>query len=351
MPDDPIERLSADIEIFAIPQAPGLPPMTDAVLHVRRRQDGAAGRARLGLPAYQGKPGPKGDPGAVHQGDRTTSQLDALRTVLDGRNVNWSYRNSQTNDQWVWTGDDFVVYHGVYGTPGPTGPAPVMTAGELTVDGDPVDAEFGVRVAGSAGEYTVSIDMPPSPPGEKGDPGASGPILDSVDIDETSTPDDGDGLVYIAGTGKLEWRPVGGAVDEYVVPPNAFPTTSVSATTTRIPLTVLTIPAQPYDYRLDITGDIDVDCSSSTAIDIEVRRTNEVGALVGLGRTPAASGWKPVFVRSHSDTAVGPESAPDVLAGNAVTLWVGAVKRAGVLSGWGVRSDRAQLRVKLQKVS
>lgn len=352
MPTDPIERLAADIEIFAIPQRPGTPPMTEALLHVRRRQDGAAGTARLGLPAYEGRPGPKGDPGAVHQGDRTTSQLDALRTALDGRNVNWAYRNSQTNDQWVWTGEDFVIYHGVYGTPGPTGPAPTMTAGTLTVDGQAVDPQFGVRVGGSAGSYTVGIDMPPAPPGEKGDPGPGGVIIGSVDIDSASTPADGDGLVYVAGTGKLEWRPASDAMPEYVVPPSGFPTQSVSATTALVPLCTVQLPAQPWAYRLEVVGDVDVQCASSTRIDIEARLTDQSGPVVGIGRTGAQDGWRPVTIRSHSDTAITPQTATaHVAAGTVMTVWVGAVKRAGSTAGWGIRADYAQLRLKLVRVT
>ncbi|WP_411815478.1 hypothetical protein [Gordonia sp. SND2] len=352
MPNDPIERLSADVEIFAIPQRPGMPPMTDAVFHVRRRQDGAAAQARLGLPAYEGQPGPPGPPGAVHQGDRTTSQLEALRTALDGRNINWAYRNSQTNDQWVWTGDDFVIYHGVYGTPGPVGPPPQIDAGPLTVGGNQVDPAFGVRVGGSAGVYTVGIDMPPPPPGEKGDPGPSGSIIDSVDVDESSSPADGDGLVYVEGTGKLEWRPASTFVPEYVIPPSGFTSQSVNATTTRINLATLSLPAMPYPYRLDISGDIDVDCRASTQIDIEVRVGASDGPLVALGRTGAADGWRPVYIRSHSDVAITPETMSATTPANVdLVLWIGAVKRAGSTYGWGVRADRAQLRVRLLRVS
>ena len=352
MPNDPIERLAADIEIFAIPQRPGMPPMTDAVMHVRRRQDGAAGQARLGLPAFEGQQGPAGPPGAVHQGDRTTSQLDALRTVLDGRNINWAYRNTQTNDQWVWTGEDFIIYHGVYGTPGPQGPAPTLTAGVLTVAGTPVTSGFGVHVGGSAGAYTVGVDMPAPPPGAPGPPGPSGSVINSVDVDPGSTPSNGDGLVFVEGTGKLVWQPSTTFVAEYVIPPSGFVTQSVSATTTRIELCSIMLPAMPYGYRLDISGDVDVDCRTSTQIDIEVRLGVSDGPLVGIGRTGAADGWRPVAIRSHSTVAITPETAaPDMEAGGALTLVVAAVKRAGSTFGWGVRSDRAQLRIRLQRVA
>ncbi len=53
MPEDPIERINVDLEVFAIPQTPGMPPMTNTVMHVRRRQDGAAERAVMGCRRFR----------------------------------------------------------------------------------------------------------------------------------------------------------------------------------------------------------------------------------------------------------------------------------------------------------
>src|SRR5699024_1224377 len=131
-----IEKISADIEVFGIPQADGAPPMTVSYLHVRRRQNAAEGRAKMGLPAYTGEPGPAGPPGAIHQGDRDGDELDALATVLDKQHTTWAYRNTDTSDQYVSSGETWVICHGVYATPGPVGPAPVLTPGTLTIDGD-----------------------------------------------------------------------------------------------------------------------------------------------------------------------------------------------------------------------
>lgn len=353
MADDPIERIGAEIEIYGMPVADGAPPMTVGYFHVRRRQDGAAGRAVMGLPAYEGKQGPTGPPGAIHQGERDTAELTSLATILDEANTNWAYRNTDTNDQYVWSGEAWVIYHGVYATPGPVGPAPTLTPGSLTIDGEPYSGPYGVRIAGSAGSYSVGIDLPEMPQGEEGPPGPSGPIFTSVDVDQTSVRDNGDTLVYNATSGKLQWLPVSGAIEEYVVPPASFPNASLTSTTSRRDLVTIVIPAKTYPYRFDFTGGVDVDSRSGHQIDLEIRTTDPVtGPLVGMGKGQDGEGWREVAFRAHSDVAIDPTTSVGVIApGTAVTLYVSAVKRAGIIFGWGVRNDRAQLRVRLMRTA
>lgn len=321
--------------------------------HVRRRQDGAAERAVMGLPAYRGEPGPPGPPGAIHQGDRDTDDLQALATVLDTNNTGWSYRNTDTNDQYVWSGEAWVIYHGVYATPGPVGPAPTMQPGTLKIDGVEYSGPYGVRVGGSDGSYSVGIDLPPMPKGDKGDVGPAGPIFTSVDVDQTSVRDDGDSLVYDAAKGKMVWEPVVYGIEEYVVPPSGFPDATLSSSTTRRDLVTLTIPAKTYPYRFDFTGGVDIDSKAGHQIDLEVRTGDpQTGPLVGMGKGQDGEGWREVAFRAHSDVALDPSSTAGViLPGTPVTLYVSAVKRAGILWGWGVRKDRAQLRVRLMRVA
>ena len=353
---DPIEKISAEIEIHGMPQADGQPPQTVSYLHVRRRQDGAAGRAKMGLPAYKGEPGPPGPPGAIHQGERTTAQLDALALALDKQNVNWAYRNTDTNDQYVWSGETWVIYHGVYATPGPVGPAPTMTPGELTIDGDTVsDPAFGVRVAGSGGAYSVGIDLPPMPQGERGPVGPAGPIFTSVDVDQSSTRSDGDVLVYNGSTGKLEWGRTVYGIEEFAVPPSYFPSVSnLSGSTTRRELFSLEIPARDYPYRLDFSGGVDVDVPFGYHVDVEIRSGNvSTGKLVGLARDDSSQGWHRLVFFPYSEDAFDPETpTTDVIApGTPQTLYVSAVRRQGGILTWGMRRDYAQLRVRLMRVA
>lgn len=355
MNQDPIERVGVELEIRGIPQADGAPPMTNTYLHVRRRQDGAAERAVMGLPAYQGEPGPPGPPGAIHQGERDTAELEALATVLDRKNSNWSYRNVDTNDQYVWSGETWIIYHGVYATPGPVGPAPEMTPGTLTVDGEVQEGPYGVRIGGSDGTYSVGIDMPAAEQGEPGPPGPSGPIFTSVDVDQSVERGDGDTLVYHAGSGKLRWQRTVFGIEEFAVPPSAFPDVSNLSNTSRRELFALEIPAKPYPYRFDFAGGVDVDVPYGYHIDVEIRSGHESnGQLVGLARDDASQGWHRLVFFPFTEEAFDPETPTTAIvpANTAQTLYVSAVRRQGApVLRWGLRSDYAQLRVRLMRVA
>ena len=349
MPDDPIERLNVDLEVFGIPQSPGVPPVTETYLHVRRRQDGAAGTAVLGLPAYTGATGPAGPPGLVHQGDRTTAQLATLAGTLTTANLNWTYRNSDNNDMHVWDGDSFVVYPDAFGAEGPAGPAPTLLDGTVKYDGVIVSGA-SLDVTGS-NPYQISIDLP-DPTGPAGPTGPPGPLLSSTDI--TGTPTDGQILEYDTTTSKMVWVSQPGAIEEYVVPPSGFPTTSLSAATTRQQLVSALIPAKSYNYRMDFAGGVDVSSTVGHMIDIEIRTANAVsGPLVGYGRgADGFGGWRHVPLRAHSDVAIQPGSTEAVVtAGNAVTVYASAVKVAGSTDGWSVRSNFAQLKIRLTRVA
>lgn len=352
---DRITKLGVELEIVGIPQADGAPPMTTTYMHVRQRQDGSAGTAVMGLPAYKGDVGPAGPPGAIHQGERDTDELDALATALDEKHTNWAYRNTDTNDQYVWSGQTWVIYHGVYATPGPVGPAPTMTPGTLTIDGETVDdPQFGVRVGGAEGSYSVGIDLPPSPQGKQGDPGPAGPIYTSVDVDQTDSPEDGDTLVHNAATGKLEWARTVYGIEEFAVPASVFPTVSnLSSSTSRRELFTLDIPARPYPYRFDFAGGVDVDVPYGYHVDVEIRSGHQTtGTLVGIARDDASQGWHRLQFIPYTEAAFDPGTPTTgiVPAGTAQTLYVSAVRRQGSFLTWGLRSDYAQLRVRLMRV-
>lgn len=350
---DPIERLSVDLEIFGIPQSPDMPPMTETYLHVRRRQEGAKGV--LGLPIYKGDKGDQGPAGMIHKGDRTTAELDGLAMVLDETALNFTYRNTDDNSQWVWGGASFTVYADAYGTTGPPGPAPAMEGGTVTIGGVVQASPAGVVVSGAAGgPYTVDVELPEMPEGEPGPPGDSGPIYTSVDVE--GEPEDGDTLVHDAAAGKLVWVPQVApvATEEYVIPSSMFPTVSKNAGDVRQILTSVTIPARPWAYRLDISGGVDVEAALGHQIVLEVRLDDAVsGELVGYGRSSGAyTGWRHTSLRSHSLTAIIPGNMDGVVPANTeTTVFLSAVKEAGSTSGWGVRQAACNLRLRLVGVA
>lgn len=350
---DRIAKLGAELEIVGIPQADGAPPMTTTYLHVRQKQDGSLGTAVLGLPAYKGDQGDPGPAGTIHQGERDTDELDALATVLGKQHTGYSYRNTDTNDQHVWSGETWIIYHEVYATPGPVGPAPEMVPGTLTIDGETVDdPAFGVHVGGSDGTYSVGIDLPPSPQGERGPRGPAGPIYTSDDVDQSSPRNDGDTLVYHAGSGLLRWQPSLYGIEEYCVPPEEFPEAS-NISSSRYEFFSVVIPAKDYPYRVDISGGVDLNLPFGNHVDVEVRQGNpENGRLVGIARDDSAQGWSRKTFISFSDQAFEPGSSGGgvVQPGTEVTLYVAAVRKQSSFLSWGVRRDFAQLRVRLMRV-
>ncbi|WP_458681962.1 hypothetical protein [Prescottella equi] len=356
MPDDPIERLNVDIEIFGIPQTPGMPPMTEAFLHIRRRQDGSAERAVLGLPAYVGETGERGPAGMVHQGTRTRPQLEGLALTLGENELNFTYRCADTDDLWVWTGSTFITYPNAFGTRGERGLAPVMQGGTVTVDGEPIDAPAGVRIDGAdGGPYTVAIDLPALPEGPPGPQGLSGPIYDSVDVDQATPPADKQILVHDAASGKLQWRDALLPNEEYVVQSEAFPTVTKQAADSRHLLTSVSIPAMPYRYRLDFVGGVDVKRFSGQQIDLEVRLDDAVGGpLYGLARgalPDVIGGWDRLHLEAFTNFPISPGSYSDAIPVNTpVTVFLSAVKRGGNAGQWLIRNDYAQLRIRLLRV-
>lgn len=351
--EDPIETLGVSLDIFGIEQADGAPPMTTTYMHVRRRQDGAAEKAVMGLPAYRGERGPAGPPGAIHQGGRTTEQLDALATVLSAQNTNWTYRNTDDESQYVWSGETFIIYPDVYSHPGPVGPAPTMTPGTLTIDGEEYSGPYGVRVAGSEGSYSVGLDLPELPKGDKGDPGPSGPIFTSVDVDQSSTKTDGAAMIYNGSTELIEWRPITYAVEEYGIGSGDFDVAaSIPGGTSRRELAAVSIPAKNYNYRLDVEGGIDVLEPYGYHVDVEVRMDDPVtGTLVGIARSDATQGWHRLVFQPYASSSFEPGQSTGVItAGNAVNLYVSAVRKQGSISSWGLRNDFAHLRLRLIRV-
>ncbi|MFC7450562.1 hypothetical protein [Rhodococcus daqingensis] len=354
MPSDPIERISVDLEVIGIPQTPGMPPMTDTYLHVRRRQDGAPETAVLGLPAYEGKPGPAGPAGMIHKGERTTAELDGLALVLGEAELNFTYRNTDDNSQWIWNGLTFQVYSDAYGAPGNRGPAPVMDGGSVTIGGEVQPAPAVVRVDGAdGGPYTVSLELPPLPEGPPGGTGPAGPIYTSVDVDQTDEPVDGQMLVHSEALGKLVWATPMVPYIEYVVASESFPDANKNSGDVRHTLLAFQMPAQPFAWEAEILGGVDVFREIGHRVDIEVRLSSDTdGALIGYGRGGDGTGWERIVINPYSTVPLNPgvPRSSVIPAGINNSIWVTAIKKAGTQKAWSVRKDFANLRIRVNRV-
>lgn len=343
--------VESQLEIYGVAQDPSQPPMTETYLHVRRRQDGSQGTSRLALPAFKGDKGDPGD-GFLFQGDRTSAELAALRDALSSNQVNYAYRNSDNNDLWVWSGARFIVSRDAFGAEGPEGPPPILVNGTVTVDGETLPEPLGTRVAGSDGVYSVGVDLPALPKGDKGDPGPAGGIFTSPDI--TGGPEDGQVLVFDEGSGKMVWRSGYTAPLLYNVPPSAFGDWSSGINSSRHIITAITIPAQPFDYRFEFGGGVEVSSVIGQTIDVQVRADDpDNGPMVGCAfGNMESTGWTHNRFEAFAAEPLTPDSSYGVVpAGTEKVLHVVAVRSAGIGALWRVAGNgRSSLRVMVQRV-
>ncbi|MEY8565214.1 hypothetical protein AALF15_01405 [Corynebacteriaceae bacterium 7-707] len=350
-----IGSLETKLDIYGIREDPSQPPLQETYLHVRRRQDGSGGQARLGLPAFKGDKGDPGD-GFIFQGDRTSAELAALREALGRDQVNWAYRNSDDNDLWVWSGTRFIISKDAFGAQGPEGPAPTLIGGPVTIDGESLDDPLGTRVIGSDGVYSVGLDLPKLPKGEPGDQGPPGSIFSSPDI--VGGPKDGEVLVFDEASGKMQWRTGYTAPLLYNIPNSAFTSYMSGINGTRHNITSMTIPAQPFDYRLDFGGGVEVKSIPGQTIDVQILADDpDSGRMVGCAfGDMETSGWAHQRFDAFSEDPALPETrglnVGVVEAGQDLTLHVVAVRSAGLGVAWEVAGNgRSSLRVSVQRVA
>lgn len=352
-----ITRLNTDLDIFGLARNPDDPPLQQVSLTVRPRQSGPGGTAQLTLPAFKGEKGDPG-PGLVWQGDRTGAELAALRDALGKDQKNWTYRNSDNNDMWVWIGNRFVISPDAFGSDGPQGPPPILTGGTVTIDGEVLDAPLGTSVTGSEEEgiYSVSLALPKLPKGEPGDQGEPGSIFSSPDI--TGGPEDGEILVFDEPSGKMQWKSGFLGPQMLNVPSSAFKTFEAGLNSTKHVITAATIPAMPYRYRLDFAGGVEVRSLPGQTVDVQLRLNDpDNGAMVGAAFGDMESGgWAHQRFDAFSDAVFTPdepggETAGVVEPGTEATIHIVAVRSAGISAAWSVSGNgRSSLRIKLERV-
>lgn len=347
---DPIERFTAEVEVYGMAQLPGQPPQTEAFFTIRQRQDGAA-EVAMGLPAYRGEQGPPGprpqvfivpDLAAIPQpGTLTDNDFGKCWRVEGESTVRmWTEKGFQIHPNWI----------GTQGLPGDRGPANVLSPGVIEM----LDkhAMPTIEITGAPPNQVLNLGIP-AVPGPQGDVGPAAAIEGSFDYDDDGTAATAGQVLTKRADGN--WGPQSpfAAIEEYVVPPSSFPNASKSSSDQRHQLVAVPIPAKPYAYRFAVSGSVEVDNRAGHQVDIEVRLDNPTsGTLIGIGKGQASEGWRDVPLRSHSELAYQPGSTVGVIpAGTAVTVYASAVLRSGFLVGWAVRNTYAQLRLQLVRAA
>ncbi|MFF1531477.1 hypothetical protein [Cellulomonas sp. NPDC058312] len=343
---DPIERFTAEVEVFGMAQMPGQPAQTEAFFQIRQRQDGAA-EAAMGLPAYKGDKGDRGPATQIYL-VATSADIPSPGSLSDA-DIGKGWRVEGSTTVKFWTNIGFVTHPdwlGVEGDPGPPGPAANLTAGSIEMLAPGVEPTFDIT--GTAPNQVLSLGIPTTP-GLKGDTGPAAAIEASEDYEDDGTAATAGQVLAKRTDGSWGPRRPLSVIEEYVIPPASFPNASKNSSDQRHQLLAVPIPAKDYPYRFDFSGGVDVDNRIGHQVDTEIRLDNAVsGTLVGLGKGQDSEGWREVQFRAHSNVAYQPGSTVGVITpGTSVTVYVSAVLRSGFLLGWAVRNTNAQLRIQL----
>jgi hypothetical protein len=343
---DPIEKFTTEVQVFGMRQLPGQPEQTEAFFHVRRRQDGAM-EAAMGLPAYKGDKGTPGNPPVVYlvADESEIPSAGGLSAADAGKG--WRVEGSQ--DVRFWTGTTFVLHTnwlGAEGDQGPAGPANVLSPGTITMLAE--GEEPTIDITGTSPSQILSLGIP-----EKAGP--EGPVGPAAAI-EASTDYEDDGVDAVEGQVLAkrddgDWGPVTPVtrIEEYVVAASSFPNVTKTSAQTSHQIVAVSIPAKAFDYRLDVSGAVDVLTAAAHRVEVEIRIGHPTsGALVGIGRALEAAVWREARIRSYAPDAFSPGSTTGVIAaGSAITVYCTAVLKSGFTSDWQLRNDFANLRLKL----
>lgn len=188
-------------------------------------------------------------------------------------------------------------------------------------DPTPDSATFTTVVAGSdtvSPVYRLELNLHKGEPGDTVDP----VILDASDLSGVAT--DGYVLAKTVGSATVQFIPqrVG---DQYW--PASISNTSGSDGQNRT-LAIVTVPAQPFDYRIRVHGQCIIAGTANTRVDLLARLNNPTSGDI-IGRSFGVAGATPPPNILVSGVAAGSAaSVGRVLAGNSATVYLRAEQQA-----------------------
>ncbi|MEU6582810.1 hypothetical protein [Nocardia sp. NPDC046763] len=209
---------------------------------------------------------------------------------------------------------------------------------------------------GQAAHYTLALSLLK---GATGTTGATGHILGSSDF--SNSPANGQVPVYNSIGGLVAWTTIHPVTPYYVLPGTAFTALSESASGARDIVAALTIPAQTYNYRPRISGDLEVTGATGMRIDAEVRMNTQAtadatistsGTLIGYGRGMESALAVHLNITPYFGAAMAPtDSAPAavVTAGTVQRIVLTAVRQYGS-AAWTTSQTLGELRIALDAV-
>lgn len=209
---------------------------------------------------------------------------------------------------------------------------------------------------GEAAHYTLALGLPQGQPGAAG---AMGHILGSSDF--SNSPTVAGQVPVFDGSTHVAWATLHPVTPYYVVPGSAFTALTESSSGARDIVVGVTIPAQAFNYRPRISGDLEVTGAVGMRIDAEVRMGPQTtadatiastGTLIGYGRGQESAAAVHLGITPYFGVAMAPtDSSPAavVTSGTVQRIILSAVRQYGS-AAWTTSQTLGELRIALDAV-
>jgi hypothetical protein len=192
---------------------------------------------------------------------------------------------------------------------------------------------------GVASEYDLTLYV------NSGAQGPSGTVTISTATDLLGTPTDKYTLVYNSATSKWKVSPMlaGDIYEPSTI--NSFSGNAAQAT-----LATITVPAQPFDWRPEVSGYAIAGGTIYTRVELAARLNNATSGDQ-IGYAPGTTGTQPPPMTLVRTTGPGGSSTfGKVSAGSAATIYFLARQTAATTDAWNVNAGNCRFSVKVNAI-
>jgi len=232
---------------------------------------------------------------------------------------------------------------------GTSGLPPVLrnvTVNQVAAGTTPPASSWTLVTAGAAGTastYDLTLYV------NQGATGTSGSFTISTATDLVGVPASGYALVYNNSLAKWVISPM--LAGDFYAPATY---SSYSGNATQATIAVVTVPAQPFDWRPDVSGYFNATGTANTKVEIGCYLYNPITSnsdRVGYGPSFAAATPGPVTLVPAFGAAIGAGSYGRIPAGSAAQLTMVAKQVAsGTTDAWAVSGSTASFAVRVNPI-
>lgn len=203
--------------------------------------------------------------------------------------------------------------------------------------------------AGVASHYTLALGIPQGAAGTAG----SFTISNATDLEGGPPSGTTDGYIMKWVNADNKWKIVAQLCGDTA---NATSFTSASGNASPQTLCTVNIPAQPFDWRPQVTGFAVPTGTANTNVDLICRLNNATtGDQVGYGKGITGAGSSgipaiPVTLVESFGSAIGSGSYGRVTKGNSATLYFQAIQTAATTDAFSVPASSCSFTVKIDPV-